>query len=248
MTETAARFAGLAATALLLLAALGASDADLQASARIVLVTAVVGVLAPLFWPGRAGTVRATTVRIVGWSLASAALAAAVAVLSGLGVERLPHAATALALLFLALVAVHALAATVEGLLQRRGAGSEAARDNAAWIATAALVTLGAAPLWLGPTAELAIADRARAVNAVVAVSPLTHLAVASGNDLLRNQWFYQHSNLAGLRFDYPRLTPVMTAYGLLAAVLLLVPAILGSRRAATATATGSTLQEEHRP
>jgi hypothetical protein len=248
MTGIAARFAGLAATALLLLAALGANDADLQPSARIVLVTAVVGLLAPLFWPGRAGTARATTVRIIGWSLAGAGLAAAVAVLSGLGLERLPRAVNSLAVLFLALVAVHALAAAVEGLLRRRAAGPEAARESAAWMAACALVTLGAAPLWLGPAAELALADRARAVETVVAVSPLTHLAVASGNDLLRNQWFYQHSNLAGLRFDYPRLAPVMTAYCLLAAVLLLVPAIRGSRPAAAATASGTTFEQEHRP
>jgi hypothetical protein len=248
MTGIAARFAGLAATALLLLAALGANDADLQPSARIVLVTAVVGLLAPLFWPGRAGTARATTVRIIGWSLAGAGLAAAVAVLSGLGLERLPRAVNSLAVLFLALVAVHALAAAVEGFLRRRAAGPEAARESAAWMAACALVTLGAAPLWLGPAAELALADRARAVETVVAVSPLTHLAVASGNDLLRNQWFYQHSNLAGLRFDYPRLAPVMTAYCLLAAVLLLVPAIRGSRPAAAATASGTTFEQEHRP
>jgi len=248
MTGIAARFAGLAATALLLLAALGANDADLQPSARIVLVTAVVGLLAPLFWPGRAGTARATTVRIIGWSLAGAGLAAAVAVFSGLGLERLPRAVNSLAVLFLALVAVHALAAAGEGFLRRRAAGPEAARESAAWMAACALVTLGAAPLWLGPAAELALADRARAVETVVAVSPLTHLAVASGNDLLRNQWFYQHSNLAGLRFDYPRLAPVMTAYCLLAAVLLLVPAIRGSRPAAAATASGTTFEQEHRP
>lgn len=248
MTVIAARFAGLAATALLLLAALGASDADLQASARIVLVTAVVGLLAPLFWPGRGATVRTTTARIIAWSLASAVLAAAVAMLTGLGVDRLPRATTALAVLFLALVTVHAVAAFVEGLLQRRAAGSEAAREGAAWIATAALVTLGAAPVWLGPAAELALAARPRAVDAVVAVSPLTHLAVASGNDLLRNQWFYQHSNLAGLRFDYPRLAPVMTAYCLLAAVLLLVPAVRGTRSAAAARVTEARTVQEHRP
>jgi hypothetical protein len=246
MIAIAARFAGLAATTLLLLAALGASDADLQPSARIVLVTAVVGLLAPLFWPGRAATVRTTTVRIVGWSLAGAGLAAAVALLAGLGVDRLPRAATALAVLFLALIAVHALAATVEGLLQRRAAGPEVARESAAWIASAALLTFGAAPLWLGPAAELALADRPGAVDAVVAVSPLSHLAVASGNDLLRNQWFYQHSNLAGLRFDYPRLAPVMTAYSLLAAVLLLLPVVRGSRPAASAS--GTTIDQEHRP
>ena len=246
MTAIAARFAGLAATALLLLAALGASDADLQASARIVLVTAVVGLLSPLFWPGLAETVSSTAKRIIGWSLASASLAAAVALLSGLGFDRLPRATTALAVLFLALVVVHALAATVERLLERRANRPEAARESAAWIVTCALVMLGAAPLWLGPAAELALADRQDAVDAIVAVSPLTHLAVASGNDLLRNQWFYQHSNLAGLRFDYPRLAPVMTAYLLLATVLLL-PVVLGSRRSAAATHTGTTFEEEHR-
>ena len=45
MTPLAIRLAGLAATALLLLAALGASDPDLQSSARIVLVAAVIGLL-----------------------------------------------------------------------------------------------------------------------------------------------------------------------------------------------------------
>lgn len=247
MSSITARFAGLAATALLLLAALGASDVDLQPSARIVLVAAVIGLLAPLFWPGRAATLRITTMRIVGWSFAGTGLAATAALLSGFGLERLPRAATALAVLFLALVAVHALAATVEGLLQRRAAGPEAARESAAWIATAALVTLGAAPLWLGPAAELALADRPDAVDAVVAVSPLTHLAVANGNDLLRNQWFYQHSNLAGLRFGYPQLAPVMTAYGLLAAVLLLVAVTLGSRSATTATTPQTNYEKEHR-
>jgi hypothetical protein len=247
MTAIAARFAGLAATALLLLAALGASNPDLQPSARIVLVTAVVGLLSPLFWPGRAGTAGATSIRIIGWSLGSAVFAAAVAALSGLGPDRLPRAAPALAVLFLALVAVHALAATVEGVLQQRTDRPEAARESASWLATAALFTLAAAPLWLGPAAELALADRPDVVDAVVAVSPLAHLAVASGNDLLRNQWFYQHSNLAGLRFDYPRLAPVLTAYLLLAAVLLLVPAVLGSRSGSAARVTVSPVIEEHR-
>lgn len=248
MTGIAVRFAGLAATALFLLTALGASDADLQPSARIVLVTTVVGVLAPLFWPGRGATVRTSTVRIVSWSLASAGLAAAIALFSGLGIHRLPRAATALAVLFLALIVVHAIAAALEGLLLRRGSTPEAARESGAWLATAALLTLGAAPLWLGPAAELALADRPDAVDSVVAVSPLAHLAVASGNDLLRNQWFYQHSNLSGVRFDYPRLGPVMTAYGLLATALLLLPVVRGFRPAASTRASRTTIEQEHRP
>jgi len=247
MTPLAIRSAGLAATALLLLAALGAGDPDLQASARIVLVTAVVGLLAPLFWPGRADTPGLTVLRIAGWSLAASVLAGVAAMLSGIGPASLPRAAAACAVLFLVLVVVHAVAAAVELLLQSRTKQAGSARESAAWLATAALVALAAAPLWLGPAAELASAGRPQAVNAAVAVSPLTHLAVATGNDLLRNQWFYQHSNLAGLRFDYPRLAPLMIAYCLLAAALLVVPAFVpaGRRPAAAIRQTPST--EEHR-
>jgi hypothetical protein len=247
MTLLAIRFAGLAATTLLLLAALGASDPDLQSSARIVLVAAVIGLLAPLFWPGRADTPGLTALRIAGWSLAASALAGVAAMLSGTGLASPPRAAAACAVLFLVLVVVHAVAAAVESLLQARTKQAGSARESAAWLATAALATLAAAPLWLGPAAELASAGRPQAVDAAVAVSPLTHLAVATGNDLLRNQWFYQHSNLAGLRFDYPRLAPVMTAYCLLAAVLLLVPAVLGTRKGAAARATGNPFIEENR-
>ena len=54
---------------ILSLAALGAAAQDLQVSARLVAVTAVVGLLAPLFWPGRADTGRLTAARSIGWSL-----------------------------------------------------------------------------------------------------------------------------------------------------------------------------------
>ncbi len=247
MTPLAIRLAGLAATALLLLAALGASDPDLQSSARIVLVAAVIGLLAPLFWPGRADTAGLTALRIAGWSLAASVLAGVAAMLSGAGLVSLPRAAAACAVLFLVLVVVHALATTVESLLPVRSKRVGSARETAAWLATAALATLGAAPLWLGPAAELAGAGRPQAIDAAVAMSPLTHLAVATGNDLLRNQWFYQHSNLAGLRFDYPRLAPVITVYCLLATSLLLVSAVLRTRKEAAARATGSPIIEEHR-
>jgi hypothetical protein len=246
MTAFAARIAGLAATALFLLAALGATDLDLQPSARIVLVTTVFGLLAPLFWPGRTATARTTATRVVGWSLAAVGLSAAAAVMTGLGVDRLPRVSAVLVVLFLVLVVVHAVAAALEGLLQRRGSGPEAARESAAWLATAALLALGAAPLWLGPAAEIAIADRPAAVDAVVAVSPLTHLAVASGNDLLRNQWFYRHSNLAGLRFDYPQLGALLIAYSIIAAVLLLALAVPRAR--ASAHSNGPRFVEEHPP
>jgi hypothetical protein len=230
MSTLAGRFAGLVATALLLVAALGALSDDLQGSARVVLVTAVVGALAPLFWPGRAATTRSTTMRIAGWSLATTALAAGLAALGGNAALLAPRIAGACLVLFLVLVAAHALTAVLEALLRRRGAGPDRAREISAWLTTAALAALAAAPLWLGPAAEVASQARPRAVDAVVAVSPLTHLAVASGNDLLRNQWFYQHSNLSGLRFDYPRLGAVLACYVVLAAALLAIPAFLPTR------------------
>ena len=45
---------------------------------------------------------------------------------------------------------------------------------------------------------------------------------MASGNDLLRNQWFYQHSNLASLQFSYPGLARIAWSY-----VCLLVLALV---------------------
>jgi hypothetical protein len=110
------------------------------------------------------------------------------------------------------------------------------------------LATLGAAPLWLGPAAELATPQHPGAVDAVVAASPLTHLAVASGNDLFRNQWFYQQSNLAGLRFDYPRMAPLVVGYTALAVTLLLAPVILRGRPKPTAPAFRQPKTEGHTP
>jgi hypothetical protein len=248
MTTLAARLAGLAATALFLLAALGAAAQDLQVSARLVAATAVVGVLAPLFWPGRGDTPRLTAVRILGWSLSATLLAGVAALISGVGVAWISRIATACAVLFLVLVVVHAAAAVLESMLHGRTQQGDGARETAAWVVTAALVTVAAAPLWLGPTAELASASHPQAVDAAVAVSPLTHLAVASGNDLLRNQWFYQHSNLAGLRFDYPRPAPLMAAYGLLAAVLLFVPAVLQARGRPDARTRRTPFTQENPP
>jgi hypothetical protein len=247
MSTLAARLAGLAATALFLLAALGAAAPDLQVSARLVMVTSVIGLLAPLFWPGRADTPRLTAARIIGWSLAATLLAVVAALLSGVGVAWIFRTAAACGVLFLVLVVVHAAAAVLESLLHGRTKQADGARETAAWLVTAVLVTVAAAPLWLGPASELASASRPQAVDAVVAVSPLTHLAVASGNDLLRNQWFYQHSNLAGLRFDYPRPAPLMIAYGLLAAALLIVPAVLPARRRRDALIRRTPSTQEHR-
>ena len=62
------------------------------------------------------------------------------------------------------------------------------------------LALLGSLPLWLGPAGELLSGRQPWIIDAIVGMSPLTHLAVASDNDLLRNEWLYQHSNLAALQ------------------------------------------------
>jgi hypothetical protein len=225
---TIASFAALALSSLLVLASLGAvSSADLPGSARLVLVSAVIALLSPLFWPGRAATARATAWRVVNWSLAVALLA----VVASLGAGHLRHVATTGALLLLICATTLGIATRLESFLARRGAGAETARGVSAWLATALLAITAATPLWLGPAAELASAGRPRAIQAVVAVSPLVHIAVASGNDLLRNQWFYQHSNLAGLRFDYPRLAPVIWMYAATSFALVFLPVIARFRR-----------------
>ena len=109
-------------------------------------------------------------------------------------------------MLMLILLVTHALAAGLEG--HWRGQSADAERP-ARWPAAAAaivLALLGSVPLWLGPAGELLARRHPWIIDAVIGVSPLTHLAVASGNDLLRNPWFYQHSNLAALQFSYPSL------------------------------------------
>lgn len=233
---TLGSLAAFALTALLVIAAMGAYSPDLQASARLVLITSVVTVLSPLFWPGRAATAVSTAWRALGWSFAASILAA----VATLGVGGARALASACSTLLLICVSSLGVAAWAESLLARHGADSAAARNASAWLATTLLVITGAAPLWLGPAAELAAVERPRALAAVVAVSPLTHLAIASGNDLLRNQWFYQHSNLSGLRFDYPRLMPVLAGYAALSLALVGVPAMARSRRTRISNSTSS--------
>ena len=95
--------------------------------------------------------------------------------------------------------------------------------------AALALALVGSLPLWLGPACELLSGRHPWIIDAAIGISPLTHLAVASGNDLLRNQWLYQHSNLAALQFSYPGLADVAVAYAAVLLLLVLFP--LASRQ-----------------
>ena len=87
-----------------------------------------------------------------------------------------------------------------------------------AWILLI-LLTLAAAPLYLGGLAEHH-SQRGWLVNTIVNMSPVSHLAVALDVDYLRSNWFYSHSRLGSLRFDY--LAPGVNAAGYILLALVL--------------------------
>jgi hypothetical protein len=194
----ALRWAVLAVAVVVMLAAFGATATDLQPSALRVAVTAIVGLLAPLFWPGRATTAGRTALRIGGWLLAAVCVAAIALRFTGDHGQPFARILPACAMLTLILIVTHTLAAGLEGHWRGESADAEKAREMAGRAAATVLALLGSAPLWLGPAAELLARRHAWIIDAVIGISPLTHLAVASGNDL-RNPWFYQHANLAAI-------------------------------------------------
>jgi hypothetical protein len=216
-----ARWLLLLLAAALTMVAIGAAGGEEQPAALRLAAAASVGVLAPLFWPGPAATPWRSLLRLLLWSLAAAAGAALLA--NALG--RLPQPALAVAatcgLLFLLLVAVHAV---VDWLDRRwpRGVGGLAL--------AAALVLAGALPLWAGPAAELLSKRYAGALDAVVGASPLAHLAIVGGNDFLRNEWFYSRSNLAALPVAYPEPVPIAIAYALASGAALVLFHLLPRR------------------
>lgn len=220
------------------LTAFGATAPDVQPSALRLMVTAVVGLLAPLFWPGIGSTPARTALRIVAWSAAAAGLAAIVLRFLGDPVQPLPRILGACAMLMLVLLSTHALVAALETRLRRRSADAQWARELAGRTVAVSLALLGALPLWLGPASELVSRRHAWVIDAVVGLSPLTHLAVASGNDLLRNQWFYQHSNLASLQFSYPDGAGLTWSYASVLLVLALAALASPRRRRPAADAT----------
>jgi hypothetical protein len=239
------RGALLLAAAAIGLVAIGAADADLQPSALRVTTAAVFALLAPLFWPGCASTRRGTVLRIVVWSTAVCAMAGLAMQLWGGGRQSMPGLLQSCAMLAGILLVAHAAAALLEhGWTGARAEGNDA-REAAGRTVALSLALLGSLPLWLGPAAELLSDRHAWAVDAVLGLSPLTHLAVASGNDLLRNQWLYQHSNLSGLQFDYPGLGTLAWTYGALCLVAGAIAMAAARRRGAGRPPTPSQHLEE---
>ncbi|MEP7182741.1 MAG: hypothetical protein ABI886_11170 [Betaproteobacteria bacterium] len=219
----AARWSMLAVASMLMLAAFGATATDLQPSALRVAVTAVIGLIATLFWPGSAATPARTAFRIGAWSAAAACLAAIALRIAGNSGQPFARILAACGMLLLILLVTHAVAAGLEWRWRDQSEDAESAREMAGRAAALALAFVGSLPLWLGPAAELLAGRHPWIIDAVVGMSPLTHLAVASGNDLLRNQWFYQHSNLAALQFSYPSPAELILAYGSVCLALALI-------------------------
>jgi hypothetical protein len=219
----AARWGMLLAAALSILAAVGATAGPLQGSALRTAAVAVVGLLAPLFWPGRTATVASTALRVVVWSVG-------VVVSTGVAIGILAHPAqpwlrilSACAMLLPIVLLSHAAAAWLEQSWDARSGEAGEARELAGRAVALALALLGTLPFCLGPVAELLTARHPGIIDVVIGSSLLTHLAVASGNDLLRNSWFYEHSNLAALRVSYPQAGVLAGCYGAVCLALALV-------------------------
>ena len=232
----ATRWALLLVACLPVLAAFGAWSPDLQPSALRLLVAAVVGGLAPLFWPGlvRARLVR-NGLRLGAWCLAALAMTALILAMLGRGAQRWADILGVCAMLLPILLLGHLLAAALQAWQPtRHPAAAEhagAARWGAAGMAMMAMALLGAAPLWLGPVAELLTGEHPGIVDAVVAASPVTHLAVASGLDILHSPWLYQNSNMAALPVNYPEPAALAFCYALACFVGLAALALALRRR-----------------
>lgn len=87
------------------------------------------------------------------------------------------------------------LTAVLAGLLRDR---------SSAVLAVLTLICIAAAaPLWIGPWIEY-FAATDWFTDRVVAISPLTYLAVMAEYDYLRDQWFYARAPYGAYRFGYP--------------------------------------------
>jgi len=81
------------------------------------------------------------------------------------------------------------------------------------------LATLFALPIWLGPIAE-ATGNPMWLTNLIVAASPLSAFAAALDLDVLRTNWFYQHSALGSLRYEYFSWLGYVAVLGVLVIVI----------------------------
>jgi len=87
-------------------------------------------------------------------------------------------------------------------------------------------------PVWLAPLAVL-FSDPGLVTDLIVALNPLSAFAVALDVDYLRLPWFYEHSVLGSLRYDYPAWPVYAGSFAALAGLLSLPDWRRGESRSA---------------
>lgn len=170
-------------------------------------MAAAIGVLAALLSP-----VSSACLHRPAWSLLWSLLAGTSCVLASVLLYRQAPGPSALLGLQTALF-VLVLDAT------RQLAGQRMHAATADFALVAGVVAALAVPVWLGTVAEH-LAGQRWVVDTIANVSPIGHLAGALEHDFLRNNWFYPHSRIGGLRFEMVSFPLVLAGY-LFAAVTL---------------------------
>jgi hypothetical protein len=218
---------------MLIAQATGLLGTDTSPASRLLAVIALPTLLAPLFvrpWRSEPGALARP---IADWAIATLLLAILTWFVAGGWSFVRTAAPIAVAL---GVVLVTSLAAdVVASLASRAGTAATATYESARWLVASVLWLLAAAPLWLAPLADLSAGGGPAVAAAIVAMSPLVHIAVAAGQDLLRTEWFYAHSSLGSLQFDYPSLASIAAGYAVAVAVLALGAYVLSRRTIATA-------------
>ncbi len=156
---------------------------------------------------------------VVTWSLAMAAGACLLIVINNPGPLDAVHMismGTATFVLAVAIAALH------QRLHSQRNNNKYTSRG---YTFTAAVVLVTLMPLWLGPWLDWLAAGELT-VNAIVAASPLSYLAVMADYDYLRSEWFYQHTPVGMLRYDYLPKLAYSGGWLLLALAALAVPRV----------------------
>jgi hypothetical protein len=212
----------LAGTSAVVASVIGARAGGLTATGSTFTAIAVSTLLAPLFWPRKAATLRQLLGCVITPIIAGTLLAGAFAA-ARIGSMPMGSLAPVLAVALGILVVAYLCMAAVEGAMRQLGADEGSAREASVWCVVAILWLSSAAPLWLGPIADLGARGEPGLPSAVLAASPLVHLAIAGGYDLLRSQWFYGHSSLGALQVEYPRVATLLACYAAAGAVLALL-------------------------
>jgi hypothetical protein len=196
---------------------------DVPASVALLVCTGSAILLALLLLPAalKRSPAHSATPAVLGWSFTTAVVAALLCV-RRLG--DIPQAANLFAIGASAFMAVLMFGALVA--LLRRGCRNTARAHGA--VVTAILLATSA-PLWLGPLLAWS-RPSVLLTDAVVNVSPISHLAVMFRYDFLRSVWFYQHTPFPGLRYDYFSATSVCLVYVATAAALLIIEALASKR------------------